>query len=561
MSEIDDLIAVLGAADLAVSSEQDETRSRELAETVVDLVPAYRGTTKFGWYRDYLESVGAERQLPDIDEAIRNLAEPTRFVSMLPRRVMAVALAARVFPDRFGPDGNERGRADAVTALAIPGIVRSLPPVPTPPNEEPPPRPSVDDQAPRDEGQQLLAALAAPATPLSGSDDWQTFISINALLLSDQFRSLPAPCKATLVELSGADPIGLLQTTHCVEGVDLATLAAGFLNPVRWPLCCAWWCAMLPAPSIAPGVGRYLEVVAADCPEHPLKVAVFLDFARPVDTPTAKVVTYNLSQDQSGMFGGHAANGAVTVDQGAIELRTEGNHLHVATAKRIRFAAFDTSVLSAIACWVGYGDTATELILNCADGQAHAFDCAQGGDLAALAAPPVETPLADAVRHVAGVARARTAEAAEQARAVAEHLDLGDYTPDAVAEDAARVAALLGRGWATVVKAVVDALRRVARPPHSSGVPESPAFHVNQIVPEKCELRLAGPLTSPYGGLIDESRIELRPRSLDTAPGDFRLAVLDASGLEGSAYTGHVLVQNAATTVPVGRVDVYVIVP
>jgi hypothetical protein len=117
------------------------------------------------------------------------------------------------------------------------------------------------------------------------------------------------------------------------------------------------------------------------------------------------------------------------------------------------------------------------------------------------------------------------------------------------------------RGWARTVAAVVDALRRVARPPLKSRPPESPPFHFAPAVPDGCELGLAGPLTSPYGESIDETRIELRPPSLVPTPGEFRLAVTDDSGLEGSAFTGHVLARNAATGGPEGRVDVYVIVP
>jgi hypothetical protein len=210
---------------------------------------------------------------------------------------------------------------------------------------------------------------------------------------------------------------------------------------------------------------------------------------------------------------------------------------------------------------VGYGDTATELILNCAGGQAHAIDCVPAGVVGRSGAAPTDTPLGDAVRQVAGVAETCTAEAGERVRAVAKHLDSGDYTPDSVAEDAARIGALVLRGWAKAVKAVVDSLRRVARPAQSFRLPESPAFQFNQMVPDGCVLELAGPLTSPYGESIDKNRVELRPGTLESTPGEFRLAIIDGSGLEGSAYTGHVRVLNAATGAPEGRVDVYVIVP
>jgi hypothetical protein len=70
---------------------------------------------------------------------------------------------------------------------------------------------------------------------------------------------------------------------------------------------------------------------------------------------------------------------------------------------------------------------------------------------------------------------------------------------------------------------------------------------------------LAGPLRSPYREEIDIGRVEIRPAVLGPA-GTFSLAV-DATGLEGSAYIGHVVATNVAAGTEAGRALVYVIVP
>ncbi|HKY68457.1 MAG TPA: hypothetical protein VJM49_18880, partial [Acidimicrobiales bacterium] len=78
MSEIVDLIAVLAAIDVAVGDEDDDRRAQ-----VAALVPAYRVGDRFGWNERFVERPDV-RELPTIEEAMRNLAEPSRFASMLP---------------------------------------------------------------------------------------------------------------------------------------------------------------------------------------------------------------------------------------------------------------------------------------------------------------------------------------------------------------------------------------------------------------------------------------------------------------------------------------------
>jgi hypothetical protein len=548
MSEIGDLIAILGAVDGAVH-RGEEHASRE---QVAALVKAYREGDRFGWYDSFAERDDNEG-LPGFEQAMRNLGRPTRFAGMLPRRLLVVALAARVFPQWFGPDGD--AAEASLRALVIPGIVAALPLVPTPPAEEPPDPPDFGDPSLRSQGEELLRALADPSR-LSRIEEWHEFLESNSHILSPQLASLPAPCTTTVIDppTGGDDGVVVLQTGLCVGGVDLAALSAGFLDPRNWPGCSPWWCHMLPAPGGAPGLKRYLEVVAADCPNRIFEVAVFLDFATAIDRATRKVVTYNMSPDQSGMVGGLGANDAVEVDRGVIDVRREGDHCRVETTKRIRFAQpVDADALAVIACVVGYGDVAVDVICDCSGGSPQPVDCDPDEGAAAGRATP-------AVDRLVDLARKCVTEAGDEARRIAGRLDEGSYTPEAAAEDAARTAALALRGLATLATTVVEAVKDVVGPPAvAPSTLESKAFAFRAAIPDDSRLALLGPLESPYGERIDVGRVEFRPPALSTG-GEFRLSV-DIGGLEGSVYTGVVRATNPATGGDAASIDVDVIVP
>jgi hypothetical protein len=546
MSEIGDLIAILGAVDHAVHEDQGEER-RSL---VASLVKAYRTGDRFGWYDGFAER--EHNALPRLEEAMKNLRRPTRFAGMLPRRVLAVALAARVFPELFGPDGE--AAEDSLRALVIPGIVAGLPLVPTPPLPEPPDPADLGDPSIRSQGEELLQALADP-TRLARIEDWQAFMGSTSHLVSSQLAGLPAPCSTTVIEqpTGGDDAVVVLQTSLCVGGVDLAGLSAGFLDPTSWPDCSPWWCAMLAAPGGGPGLERYLEVVAADCPNRIFEVAVFLDFATAIDGTTRKVVTYNKSPDQSGMVAGLRANDAVEVDRGVIDVRRERDHFRVETTKRIRFAqSVDADALAVIACVVGYGDVAADVICDCSGGTPQAVDCDPGEAPGAGRVTP-------AVDRLVDLARKCVADGGDVARQIAGRVDEGSYTPDLAAEDVTRTAALALRGLATLATVAVEAIKDLARPPAGPTTLESAPFGFRHVIPENSRLQLTGPMESPYGDRIDVGRVEIRPPAL-LSGGEFRLHV-DVAGLEGSVYTGVVTAVSPATGATAASVDVDVIVP
>jgi hypothetical protein len=577
MSEIDALINIAGVIDTVAASVEDEDQRTQ----IMNLVPAYRVGDRFGWYREFregrwysefidgqakegrdieplptLEDLAEEERLVEVvRRALRSLAEPTRFASMLPRRLLAVAVVARIFSEQFGP-----GREDealVLDALIVPGIIRGLSPVPTPPPPRPPETPRRDDPDLRNRARALLAALGDRAQ-LERIEDWHEFLNSHADFLSAQVASLPPPCATTVIEqpVAGGEAIALLQTELCVGGVDLGKVATGVLDPTHWPQCCAWWCKMLEAHSNAvnPPLRRYLEVVADHCPDSSFfEVAVFLDVAKPIDLPTRKVLTYNISTDRSGVVDGRKDDHEVDVDRGVIEVRQDAGHVHVSTSKRIRFTHPDwIGVLAMWACWLGYGDVATDMICNCSGGRPQWVDC------------DVATPFAGAYRRFVELAYSCLSDAGEEARRVTDRLGSGVYGPEAAASDVTRMMRLAVQGWGKLSTTFVDAVGDVVRwpTPASQLAPprQTEQCSFDRALAVGCSLSLAGPLRSPYGDVIDTGRVVIDPHGLGPGGREFRL-VVNAAGLEGSVYLGEVVATSTATGTEIDRVKVDVIVP
>jgi hypothetical protein len=558
MSEIDALIAISGAIDEEVLEDRDR-RSQ-----VANLVPAYRVGDRFGWYREFMQEREDVQGLPPLDQlgeepgrveavstALAQLAEPTRFASMLPRRLLAIAVASRVFRDQFGPTG-EQERV-ALDALTVPGILTGLPPVPTPPPAGLPRMSGGEQPQVLDQALSLLTVLADP-TALVRIEDWYEFLSYHADLVSPEIARLPPPCATSVIERPGdGGPIALLQTEMCVGGVDLDTVAAAFLEPEQWPGCCAWWCKMLRARPVRPGLRRYLEVVASDCDSHNFEVAVFLDFATAVDQPKRKVFAYRKSTKQDDAVDGRTANGAVDVDQGVIALRQEPSHVHVSTTKRIQFARpIPSKAVALLACWVGYGDVACDMICNCSGGRRQAVDCDVG---ASLTGP---------IGRFVHLAYRCAMDAAKEARRVTSRIGSVPYSPETAAADASRMMGLAVRAWVKVATTFVDAVGDVATPPAQSSqvaaqLPAGP-FSLGQALAVGCSLSLAGPLRSPFDDVIDTSLVGITPSELGPGAREFTLAV-NSAGCEGSAYTGQVVATRVDTNAEVERLAVDVIVP
>jgi hypothetical protein len=130
VSEIGDLIAILGEVDRALGDEEDSRRA-----DVAALVEPYRASDSFRWSDAFLDATNSEA-MPSLEEAIGNLAQPTR--------LLAVTLAARVLPERFGPGGDDEELS--LRALANRRIIPGVDPLPTPPPDEPPDNPGLGDR-------------------------------------------------------------------------------------------------------------------------------------------------------------------------------------------------------------------------------------------------------------------------------------------------------------------------------------------------------------------------------------------------------------------------------
>jgi hypothetical protein len=91
--------------------------------------------------------------------------------------------------------------------------------------------------------------------------------------------------------------------------------------------------------------------------------------------------------------------------------------------------------------------------------------------------------------------------------------------------------------------------------------PRAAAFAFCSALAEDCDVELVGDLKSPYQSLIKKDRVEVRPALLGGGESEFTLAVVDPTGLDGSAFIGKAKATGVRSGAPAGNTDVYVIVP
>ena len=238
MSEIRDLIAILGAIDGQMPRLGENLRAQ-----VAGLVPVYRRPTTVGWFERFTD--GRERDFPGIDEAMNGLAGRRAdvddlYISLLARRVLAVALAARAFP-QYGPGGAQEDTSREI--LKAPGILRHSPSLPKRARRDYAPAPGADTQpAPPTEEEEisreaafLLTALADP-NRLGAIEEWNPFLESVDRFVNPQLRSVPAPCSGTVIEpqpVVGGHDIALLRMSVCVKDIGIDN--AGVFARVRGP--------------------------------------------------------------------------------------------------------------------------------------------------------------------------------------------------------------------------------------------------------------------------------------------------------------------------------------
>src|SRR5919197_6533530 len=103
ISEISDIVGIHGAVDEAVQVDPD------LRVGVSRLLPVYEDRD-VSWFRDFQDWVGATQaeadgdSFPSLAEGLRELSEHVPRCRMRARRLFAIAVAARAFPEIGEPD-------------------------------------------------------------------------------------------------------------------------------------------------------------------------------------------------------------------------------------------------------------------------------------------------------------------------------------------------------------------------------------------------------------------------------------------------------------------------
>jgi hypothetical protein len=282
----------------------------------------------------------AEAPFPSLLDAVRTLGSIEPRSRMRARRLLALAVATRAFPEQVGPDGEQRD--DVISALRQPGLAPS-----------------------ETEAQRLLELLADPDT-LTTLADWGDLIDKAASegLLTNTMALRLQPCASELVLMpvdGEIEPVAQYTTHFCTDSVTVDQ-AKAFLEPSNWPGCTDLWCEMVPMGTATDGTQRYLEVIGPDCDGSGWKMRTCLEVGT-ADLPGgAAVMSYRKCSDRT------ASDGQVAVDEGSVTLTPNGTGgVCVETTKRLRFdEPFDGGGLAMVLCTFGWGTLAEDLVLGCA---------------------------------------------------------------------------------------------------------------------------------------------------------------------------------------------------
>jgi hypothetical protein len=336
MSEHEDLIGIYGAIDRSVQSNP------ELAATVARFLPGYHDGGAIGWF-DEFEAWTLERvevsPFPDFEEAIGNLAERPTSGRMAARRLLVLAVAARLRNHLIGPDSS----VSIESALDVEGVVGD----------------SVDAAV-------SLVPLLRDDDVFASINEWPQLIEtgVNRGLLSANLRVQAAapPCSGKLVEISTPGdpfPAAELVTNFSTTAVTFQQ-ASRFLEPSNWPRCSSFWCVMYRVATTPRNTGIYHEIVSLDCahPNTAWTAEAYLEFAL-INIPTGARLSYALSDQYT--------NTLIEVDEGSITVQEQNGVVTVNTVKRIKFNhPFTGPALAMVMCALGYGNIVEHLILDCA---------------------------------------------------------------------------------------------------------------------------------------------------------------------------------------------------
>jgi hypothetical protein len=543
VSETGDLLAVVGELDreLVRLHAEDPAAGQAAREAAATLIPALRDPDTVGWYDRLLSATGAEPQETDLATAVRSLAAPTASEATVARRLVVAGAVARAFPS-FRPDAEGDERDAVLLALSGPGILEGGPtvedvefPVEVHPDAAELHEHLMDEEALPDAGSLRDFLRAEPRRHL-----------LQAAILR-----APPPCSSMVVPVVttlGTQVALAVVTEVCVSGTTFAeaTSEHGLLNPVTWAQS-DWWCEMTPAPGeeAAPwdGPRRFLERVALDCdPPGVFPVAVWLDVSERWVDPGGETAAreYAMSSAQP-----QPANGAVSIDEGSLVVRNDGDHVRVETTKRVEFTVgIEEEALAVLTCALGYGALAAEFALLGLGGEAHEQVCTGGTTpgLMGRSAPASFDPVDGPRRAVVGTARECAAAAGDALAGAAA----GDMTGPRLASEMARsvrrtvTAASHLAALALVVADPPPVLDRLEAGPFSGGVAGAGPL-------PRCRPAAPRPLRSLHGHLLDPARLAFARDGREVARGDvldpgsrsFSLRVR-TEGMSSGVYRGDV---------------------
>jgi hypothetical protein len=356
MSELEDLMAVHGAEDLAIV--EDPT----LRGPVAQFVGAYEDPDAVGWFdefRAWNNNRGIEDNFRGLETALENLSATEDAVTprTAARRILAVKLATIVRPAlASGPDPLINN------VLAVTGLCE-------------------------DHSTDLARLIIDPAV-FGAMSDWENLLAqasgsgFITSALAVQAQAPPCDGHTVVVPTPGdPSPAVELHTTFTANTISFEC-ACQFLEPSNWTTCSSFWCEMDTNDGFHSPTGNpiYHEIVGFSCPPSSTTwwAETYLEFAFHHTANFARV-SYNLSPDHT------PADPQIVVDQGWLTVTRTSTGIEVETLKRVKFNhTFTGPMLAAMMCPLGYATAAHDLVFNCA----HDCDPTSGTPL-----PPNEATL------------------------------------------------------------------------------------------------------------------------------------------------------------------------
>jgi hypothetical protein len=458
MGETRDLIGIYGAVD------REAARNPEARKAVAQLLPAYEGEDPdVHWFDDFVDWTNERRRdrsrgaVPDLEEALKSLAgrEGKPRPRLRARRLFAIALAARAFPERVrDPDGDLAQYAR--DALQVEGIATN-----------------------NDNAQRLLDLVGDPDRVPRGLERsaalkqwWDELLETaeNEGLIDDPKSMGPRPCTGRLVTVDlpgGARQVATLKTYFETDRLTF-NQATRFLEASNWPECSDFWCSMDKIAELPTGEHRYNEVVSVDCDDKDTTwtLRAQLDFKYWRRDGVVAVAEYQLP-------GGQAQPGEVLVDEGSLVVRQLADkQLAVTTTKRVLFdRVFDGRAIALVMCALGYAEVAHDFVFHAAalpPRQRRTRGTPFPGE---DPAPPDKLPVFDFGTMIkslsdeaAASVKACIDDYADGVQETTEKIEKGKYTPDDVVGDMAKMSTRLMREGAAAVDAGVRSTRTVRRP-------------------------------------------------------------------------------------------------